>query len=248
MTPSQISETQAPRQPGRLGRALIRLLMKQARIVEAEPVAEGFRLLTLESHEFKKLHWIPGQKVQIAMGSAFVARTFTPIEWDAVAGRTRILGYAHGDGPGSAWISNARAGDECDVFGPRASLDVGRANGMCVVLGDETSIGLAYAASRHVPGSPMQCLLEVNVAADAHAALARLDLGGAELFERTQNEAHLADIERRLPALVAAGATFVLTGKASSIQRLRRALKALGTSSSRVMTKPYWAPGRTGLD
>lgn len=38
------------------------------------------------------------------MGSAFVARTYTPIDWDPVAGRTRIRGYAHGDGPGSAWV------------------------------------------------------------------------------------------------------------------------------------------------
>ncbi len=40
------------------------------------------------------------------MGPAFVARTYTPIEWDAIAGGTRILGYTHGEGPGSAWIGN----------------------------------------------------------------------------------------------------------------------------------------------
>lgn len=236
------------RQPGRLSRALIRMLMKQTRVVAAESVAEGFRLITLESPEFRGFQWVPGQKVQIAMGSAFVARTFTPIEWDATAGRTRILGYAHGSGPGSDWVRGTKPGDECDIFGPRASLDISHATGPRVVLGDETSIGLAYALSHHSTGSPLRCLLEVNTVANAREVLTPLDPGGVELFERTENNAHLADIERLLPALVATGAIFVLTGNASSIQRLRRTLKNLGVPASGLMTKPYWAPGKTGLD
>ncbi len=231
------------------GRSLMRLLMKQARVVEVEPVAEGFRLITLESPEFTGLQWVPGQKVQISMGSAFVARTFTPIEWDASAGRTRILGVAHGHGPGSAWVRDVRPGDSCDVFGPRASLDVGNID-MPVLIGDETSIGLAHAIG--LAGRPsaatLPCLFEVQAAAPAREAMARLHLDAAELFECTENDAHLEGIERRLPALDATGSTFVLTGKASTIQRLRRVLKDSGVASSRVLTKAYWAPGKAGLD
>lgn len=248
MAPPHAAHAPPRRQPGRLSRVLIRMLMRQARVLEAETVAEGFRLMSLESPEFKGLHWEPGQKLQIAMGSAFVARTFTPIDWDAATGRTRILGYAHGTGPGSAWIRDTGSGDECDVFGPRASLEVGRATAMRIVFGDETSIGLACALGRHAPDTPQRCLLEVNAVATARKVLTRLNLDGAELFERAENDAHLEDIERLLPALAATGSTFVLTGKAPSIQRLRRALKTLGVPASRLMTKPYWAPGRTGLD
>ncbi len=238
--------TQRPQ--GRFSKALIRMLMKQAHVVEAETVAEGFRSITLESPEFKGLHWMPGQKVQVAMGSAFVARTFTPIEWDAKAGRTRILGYAHGSGPGSAWVSDCKPGDRCDVFGPRASLDVSRVGGTRVMFGDETSIGLAYALSHLSPGIRWECLLEVNSAIHVREVLVRLGLDRAKLFERTGNDSHLEDIERRMPNLDAVGATFILTGKAPSIQRLHRTMKASGVPSSRLMVKPYWAPGKTGLD
>lgn len=224
------------------------MLMKQARVVAAESVTEGFRLITLESPEFRGLQWEPGQKVQIAMGSAFVARTFTSTDWDVATGRTRILGYAHGSGPESAWLCDIMPGDECDVFGPRASLDASHAAGMRVVLGDETSIGLAYALGRHVSGIPLQCLLEVNMIARTHEVLARLGLDGVELFGRTENEAHLRDIEYRLPALASAGAIFALTGKAPSIQYLRHALKALGIPTAQIITKVFWAPGKTGLD
>jgi NADPH-dependent ferric siderophore reductase len=163
-------------------------------------------------------------------------------------GKTRILGYAHGSGPGSAWIRAATAGGECDVFCPRASLDVGHAAGTRVVLGDETSIGLAYAVAQHFPGSTLRCLFEVNSASAARDALERLKLDDADVFQRTAGDTHIEDIEHRLPALAASGATFLLTGKAHSIQRLRRGLKALGVPRSRVATKAYWALGRTGLD
>jgi len=246
-TASDFSNRSSP-PPGRFNRALLRLFMKHAQVTDVETIAEGFRLITLESPGFKGLDWIAGQKVQISMGSAFVARTFTPIEWDARAGQTRILGYAHGSGPGSAWVEATTRGDECDVFGPRASLNVGSIADRCVVLGDETSIGLAYALSRQGPESQLPSLFEVNSVTSAHEVLARLDLNGAELFERAQNGTHLEDIERRLPVLAAGGATFVLTGKASSIQRLRRTLSALGVPASRLVAKPYWAPGKTGLD
>jgi NADPH-dependent ferric siderophore reductase len=186
--------------------------------------------------------------MQIAMGSAFVSRTFTPIDWDVAKGTTRILGYAHGGGPGSDWIRAAAAGGECDVFGPRASLDVGHAAGTRVVLGDETSIGLACAVARHFPGSTLRCLFEVNSDSAARETLERLKLDDADVVQRTDGETHIEGIEDRLPALAASGAPFLLTGKAPSIQRSRRVLKALGVPASRIATKAYWAPGRSGLD
>ncbi|MDL5365621.1 siderophore-interacting protein [Xanthomonas sp. NCPPB 2654] len=235
--------------PGRIGRALLRMFMKQASVVQAESLAENFRLITLESPAFRELQWLPGQKIQIAMGSALVARTYTPIEWDAVAGRTRIVAYTHGSGPGSAWIDRAKPGDACDAFGPRASLDLGRIAGPCVVLGDETSIGLAYALNRRIGGrSEVACLLEVAHEAAARAVLDRLDLGDAELFSRCADDRHLKDMERRLQVVAATDATFVLTGRAPSIQRLRRTLKGLGVPASRIIAKAYWAEGKTGLD
>ncbi len=246
MTTPRDAEAARTRQPGRLSRALIRMWMKRARVIETESVAEGFHLITLESPEFRGIAWSPGQKVQIAMGSAFATRTFTPMEWDGTAGRTRILSYAHGDGPGSEWLRCAKHGDECDIFGPRASLDVGAATQPLVLFGDETSIGLAHAIPWRQPDRKPHVLLEVNAVADARQALARLNLDDAELFERARGDTHLQEIERRLPAF--ADATLILTGKASSIQRLRQTVKGLGIPAARLAAKAYWATGKVGLD
>ena len=233
---------------GWLGKTLSHLFMKSAVVVHCEQVSDRFRLITLESPQFRVIDWRAGQKIQIGMGAAFATRTYTPIEWDTGAGRTRILGYAHEVGPGSAWIRRVQPGDSCEVFGPRTSLDASSARGVIALFGDETSIGLAHAVSRQQPGNAVQVFLEVNSGPDAGRAMTLLGLGNVECVERDPADAHLSGIERRMSALAAAGATFLLSGKASSIQRLHRALKGQGIPAARLATKAYWAPGKVGLD
>lgn len=235
------------KEPGRISRTLIRLMMRHAHVVASEAIGEGFRLITLEGPDLRGAQWTPGQKIQIAMGSAFVTRTYTPIDWDSTAGRTRILGYAHGDGPGSAWVRGVRTGDECDVFGPRASLDLSRIEGPLALYGDETSIGLAYAAIHAAASRPVSCHFEVEDVAASGEAMTKLGVA-ATLHARRADDQHVADMEESLAAHIEAGARFVLTGKAGTIQRLRQRLKQHGVPSARIATKAYWAPGKTGLD
>lgn len=234
--------------PGRLGRTLVALFMKHATVTAIDDVAAGFRLVTLEGAALRGIAWVPGQKVQIAMGSAFVARTYTPIEWDATAGRTRFLGYGHGAGPGSGWLAGLKVGDECDLFGPRTSLVTHQLIGRLALFGDETSMGLGYALARDDAARSVSCHFEVGNAGSGKQVLARLGIDDATLFARRDDDAHLGALEAALPALAASDASFVLTGKAGTIQRLRHELKRLGVPANRVAAKAYWAPGKAGLD
>lgn len=227
------------------GGVLRRLLMRPAMVAANDRIAGRFHLITLEGPALRDAAWAPGQKVQIAMGSAFLTRTYTPIDWDASAGRFRILGYAHGEGPGSAWLRSVGAGGACDVFGPRGSIDPGLAPGPLAVFGDETSIGLAHALAA---GRPVTPHFEFDDPETGGAVLERLGFAHATLFERRAADAHVDRMEAALPSQATGGAGFVLTGKAGTVQRLRLGLKALGVSSSRIAAKAYWAPGKTGLD
>ena len=234
--------------PGRLSRALLRMLMKQATVVASEPLADDIRLITLDGKALEAVTWTPGQKIQIAMGSAFVARTYTPIDWDPAAGRSRIVAYAHGEGPGSAWVGNVRPGDAGDLFGPSHSLDVRQTSGPLAVFGDETAIGLAYALLRQDRARSVTCHFEVGDRESTSRLLEGLEIGPAVLFARQGNGTHILEMEGALQALVDAGATFVLAGQAGTIQRLRQSLKRQAVPAARILTKAYWAPGKTGLD
>ncbi|WBL81254.1 siderophore-interacting protein [Bradyrhizobium xenonodulans] len=243
----QISEpSQIPQGP--VMRMLLRWLMRPARVVTIEILSPHFRLVELEGEALKDVAWTAGQKIQVAMGTGLSARTYTPMSWDRGRGRTRLLAFAHGDGPGSRWASGLHEDDICQFFGPRRSLDLAGFEAPVVLFGDETSFGLAAALRDNLQTGGALHMFEANDIAESQQALDAIGLCQARLTARSADDAHLAAIEAEMLRLAANGAQFVLTGKASSIQRISRTLKAGGVASSRIKAKAYWAPGKTGLD
>ncbi|WP_442678532.1 siderophore-interacting protein [Sphingomonas sp. ASY06-1R] len=222
--------------------------MRRAIVTAIEDVGDCFRHVTLDGPALQGVAWLPGQKVQIAMGSAFVTRTYTPMNWDAAAGRTHLLGYMHGEGPGSGWLRGLATGDECDIFGPRASLDTRRAPVQLAIFGDETSLALAHTLVSADKARARCCCFELRDVESGRAVLARLGLEGATLIAQRDDDAHWRQMEAALTPAADAGAFFVLTGKASTIQRLRQSLLGRGVPATRIRTKAYWAPGKCGLD
>ncbi|RKD35950.1 siderophore-interacting protein [Rhizobium sp. WW_1] len=238
----------ARRAPGRLTKTLLGLFMKHATVAAIDDTNDRFRLVTLEGPALQGVEWKPGQKVQIAMGSAFSSRTYTSMSWDAIAGRTRILGFLHGDGPGSVWLRGLKTGDECDLFGPRSSLGGMRTPAPLAVIGDETSLGLAHALISMNWNEALTCCFEVTDVAGVHQVLTPLGLQEAALIAKRDNDAHLDKMEATLGAPATAGASFILTGKAGTIQRLRQYLIRQAVPPARILTRAHWAPGKQGLD
>ena len=234
--------------PGRIARTLLQWLMRPARVAAVETFSPHFRLVDLEGEALRSVEWAAGQKIQVSMGSGLSARTYTPMSWNAERGRTRLLTFAHGEGPGSRWANGLREGDTCQFFGPRRSLDLSGLELPIVLFGDETSFALAAALRDGMQAGRAVHVFEVTDVAEARPVLEAMGLGRATLIERTAGDAHLAAAEAEVSRLAASSANFVLTGKASSIQRVSRALKAVGVRPSRLKVKAYWAPGKTGLD
>lgn len=234
--------------PGRIEKTLLRWLSRPATITAAQILSPRFRLIELEGEALREIDWIPGQKIQISISGMRVARTYTPMAWDAARGAARILVWLHGDGPGSDWARRTAAGDPCLIFGPRRSIEVPAGPEPLVIVGDETAFGLAAALREQDPGRPMHSLFETADAAEARVALESLAIEPDVLAQRTEDDRHLTEIAPRLTPLADSGAIFVLAGRAPAIQHASRELKAQGIGTARMRTKAYWAPGKTGLD
>jgi NADPH-dependent ferric siderophore reductase len=150
------------RVPGLLERAFGRLLLRSARVAAVHRVSDRFRLIDLEGDALQGAAWAAGHKLQVKVAGPFTARTFTPIVFDAVRGHVRLLGYAHGAGPGSDWLRRVQAGDACQVFGPHRSLALGamgaRAQPRCVLTGRAQSIQQARQALKG-RGVPASCIV-----------------------------------------------------------------------------------------
>lgn len=234
-----------------LAAMVMQWLFRPAEIARVDTLSEGFRLITLAGTDLRAVAWEPGWAIRIDVGDG-VNRSYTPISWDAVAGEARILAFAHGEGPGAAWASKVRAGDVCRFLGPRRSLDLRELDeDLPFLFGDETSFGLARALSTRLgPSGAAVFLFEVSSVEAASRAWRSLGTQRAIFIQRAETDAHLEEVEARTLQILDewVPTPFMLTGKATSIQRLGRSLANRGVASSRVRTKAYWAPGKTGLD
>lgn len=245
--PSTDTERKAIK-PTRFDRLMYRIFARDLTALSTEEIAPGFWLITLQSDALRGFSWVPGQKIQVAMGSALVARTYTPIRFDSGSGQFQLIAYAHGAGPGAAWVRTMRPGDVFKVFGPAGSLDLRLEAGSLVMVGDETSIALSVAAAAHHAGTTVDHIFEVHERSNVESVLAQVGLSGSAVHTRIADGSHLDEIERRVLELAKSGADVVLTGNAKTIQRLRHALRRENLPTKKVHTKAYWAEGKTGLD
>jgi ferric-chelate reductase (NADPH) len=228
---------------GRFEATVQKLFTRRAHVVDIVDIGSAFRIITLGGDALRHVAWTPGDKLQVQLGG-WVQRTYTPMDWDPVAGRTRILVCLHAGGPGTQWARMVRKGDDCILFGPRKSI--ARAASSVIVFGDETSLGLA--AALRGPGTHL--LLEVANPDQAMPVLGYLGLGGAYVSTRSAGDAHLAEGETQLSTwlMTDPGAEIILTGRASAIQHMTRFLRQTEVGTGRRQSKAYWAPGKKGLD
>ncbi|MFK3978683.1 siderophore-interacting protein [Shewanella vesiculosa] len=238
------------RASGFLENAVQKLFTRGATITVIEKINSKFRIITLEGEPLKNVNWTPGDKIQIQLGG-WVQRTYTPMEWDPLLGRTRILVYTHGDSPGANWAKGLKCGDRCVVFGPRASIDLTQLTFPIILFGDETSIALASVIHTMAETeNQVQVMLEINANEEAKTVIERLGLTKIVSNMGCPDTDYLLDQNNKIAGLLATypSAQFVLTGKSNSIKLMRKYLQQSNVERARLTSQIYWAPGKTGLD
>jgi ferric-chelate reductase (NADPH) len=234
-----------------IAEATSKMLFRAAEVVAVTEHGQRFRSIELSGEALKKATWQVGDKLQVRIDpDGFATRTYTPYSWDRARGSTRLLAYAHGTGPGSAWIRRAGPGVACQVFGPQGSIKLGDL-GSVLFIGDETSFALAAAWQGHTPGSQaLAYLFEVTDSDESHLVLDAIDLSSPHLFARREDSAHLDRLSAKGIDLLRThpDASLCITGKAQTIAVIRRNLKAAGLAGRPTRVKAYWDEHRSGLD
>jgi NADPH-dependent ferric siderophore reductase len=234
-------------------RRLLDRLLLPARVEAVEQPAPRIRRITLTGPSLTGLDWVPGQhvRVQVAAGPAAVdwlvgtLRTYTVWSYDGRA--MELIVFDHGDGPGAEWARTTEPGDELMLMKPQGDFITAPA-AYHLVAGEETAQAAygpmlrALPADAHVYG-----VLEVDSPKE------QLDLG-RELtwtFRHGRSAASattLVDAVRELSLPAEPGLAY-LAGEARTIQLVRRHLvEERGWPRRNVRTKPFWTPGRKGLD
>lgn len=118
-------------------------------------------------------------------------------------------------------------------------------------FGDETSFGTA-AALRATPEGMRGAsfFFEVDSEKDSRLALERIGVTDeVTLIPREPQDHHLERLESDLTSALRATprTRCVFTGKATSVQRLYKALRRADISTKQVTNIAYWSPGRKGF-
>lgn len=225
------------------------LVLRRATVVGVDD-HDGFRTIDIAGERLAGVDWVPGDKARIRT-EGFSLRTYTPVSWDRDAGRTRLLAYTHGSGPGAEWCRRAQPGLECEVRGPDRSVRLDRVGGPVIFVGDETSFGLllAWRACRPEP-APAAAIFEVANRDASSATLADHAAVATELVERTLGEQQRAALAQATVDAVRShpDATLVLTGCAQTIAVVRRHVKSEDCAPRATLVKAYWDENRKGLD
>jgi len=227
---------------GILLNAFARLLTRDTTISAVETLSDHFRSITLSGASLRSASWTPGDKIQVLLPTLDV-RTYTPVRWSTSDGTTELLVYHHGQSPGAAWSRTAQVGDVCRFIGPQGSLKA-PAGRPVVLFGDETSFAVARALSASCQVSP---IFEVESKAEATTVLGGLGLTTAQTIPRSDGDSHLEEVARAIRSSLGTTGALLLTGRAQSIQSLRKSLKALSAPRP-VANKAYWSVGKVGLD
>ncbi len=244
-----------PQRPGRLTSFLLNLATHEAEVRHVEKVGTDFRLVTLAADTLRDASWTPGDMMQIIISGAALLgpwelRSYTPLAVEPATGTTEILWYVHGNGPGSDWAVSAGVRTACRLVGPRHALSLPKRERPFVFFGDETSFSTAIAF-RETPSGyrDVRFIFEVNSVEQSRAVVEQFGMrNDVKLIAREEGDRHLGEVEDEMVhAYRSTGSHGALTGRAPSIQRLYKALRASGVTTGRVTNIPYWAPGKTGL-
>lgn len=157
-----------------------------------------------------------------------------------------IIFHLHGSGPGSHYADNLKLGDEIFISGPRGKKFYDASAAKYVIVGDETTLGLAcsFIPVQEQGRHKLQFYFRLEEANKNVPHL--LGLKNYTVFLKNGSFHN----EKWIDELCALQhddweeTSFILTGNVKSVQVLRTILK---NNNLKVSAQGYWLEGKTGL-
>jgi NADPH-dependent ferric siderophore reductase len=217
----------------------------RATVTEVAPLTDRMRAIRLTGDPLRGLAWRPGQHVRVNVippsrwlrNPGDARRTYSIWDLDPESGVLDLAVLDHGDGPGSAWARTVRPGDAVTLSKPEGRL-VLRDAGPHVFAGDETAAVPFAAMLRALPDD-----------AEVAGVLEASSPAGEIPLPRKLSWAHdgqLLDAVRDLPATEG---TVYIAGEARTCQAIRQHfLRDRRWPRGSIVVKPFWTPGRRGMD
>ena len=234
-----------------------------ATVSEIEALTPRMRRIRFSGPRLQGLTWTPGQHIRLqvaGLGESFLRlrpndalRSYSIFDADPDVGTLDIVMFDH-DGdpkvvtPARRWATAVEIGDRVHITRPQGNFVLNNNAPYHVFAGEETaSVAFAAMLRSLQPGAEVHGVVEAAADTDHLAParpLTRVERGDAP----AANSVVLADGLRALRLPDHPGVAY-LAGEARTIQTLRKILMTeRGWGRRQIRTKPYWTPGRTGME
>jgi NADPH-dependent ferric siderophore reductase len=224
-------------------------------VTEIDPIARRMRRIRIEGDDVARLAWVPGQHVRVHVADMRspsswlrprdLLRTYSVWQHD---GGIELCVLDHDDGgPGVRWARQLRRGQPVRFSRPEGPFVLRDAQ-YHVFAGEETA-AVAFGAMlrAHPSAAPAYGVIEADEP-DDRLPLARQLHWQYRHGRSAASSQTLLEAFTRL-ALPGEPGTAYLAGEARTIQLLRRHLVSeRGWPRQSIRTKPFWTPGKRGLD
>lgn len=235
-----------------------------ALVTTVEYVAPRMQRVEIVGEQLTGRDWTPGQQVRVMFKDMTqigpwlaprdfnaLSRTYSLWNYDPAAGRYELIVFDHdGDGPGRRWAQQVQAGDRILVSAPEGKFVSRLPSRYHLFVGEETAAVCFGAMLRVLPPSETVVgAVEAESTGD-HLRLPRHD--DLRAVERNGGSASPSQaLLRAVEALALPDepGTAYLAGEAKTIQAVRRHLiHERSWPRTSILTKPFWTPGKRGLD
>jgi NADPH-dependent ferric siderophore reductase len=235
-------------------------LFTRATVSEVEQITARMRRIRLAGSRLTGMQPVAGQHLRVVVNDLFsretvrsgfrdFLRTYSVWHHDPVAGTIDLCVLDCGDGPGARWSRQVKAGDEVSFSGPEGRFAI-RPAGYHVFVGEETAQVAFGAMLRALPPlAHVHGVIEVDEEADrlplAHAeAVSWLSRHGAS----AERSATLVNALRSLNMPPGPGHAYIAGEAKTCADSRRHLIDDRGWPARSISAKPFWAPGKRGLE
>jgi NADPH-dependent ferric siderophore reductase len=186
---------------------------------------------------------VPGESPRRLM------RTYTPRRFDRAALELDVEFVLHGDGPASAWASQAAPGQRLMIGGPGRNYVVDESAEWFLLMGDDSALPAICTILEVLPASvPALVYVEVidrheerKLATRANAQVTWLHRG-----ESNESAGQLLEQSLRTLELPAGEGRVYVACESGAMRRIRRhLLTERGLDREKIVTRGYWKLGAT---
>lgn len=235
--------------------SIARRFLNKAHVISKEEIADNVFHLIIAGKSLENLAYIPGQHVRIfigmnndQLGFREKIRTYSIWNYHSANGTMNLTVCAHSDGPGSAWIKSIKAGEEIYLTAPQGKFVLDTSAPEYLFIGDVTTLAHFYAIRRELPADK---IMRGIIYAEKKSELFT-DMDGLlpfEFYEFPSNPIQqVKQLIEQKPATDSETIVYIGGDGRICVELNNYFKKTKGWKTKNIRTKPFWMPGKQGLE